>query len=188
MKKIITAFVLGIACGYTNAALIFTDQAEFYERYISPAGVIDFASSTPLRNPAWSVGLTDYYQGESWFEGVVFETRSINGSVQQAVAKNRNDGEIRATDAFPNALLAIQQYRPQQILAIYSTAGFFGWVPELGTNHEGDSLFFLPEGARITSFVYGFSPAPIEVAESGTLPLSLLAMLGLWISRPRRAT
>jgi len=182
------SILLFVSC-FANASLIFTDQSYFYTSYENPTGVIDF-SLAPINNPTYSIGDTDYFQGESWVNGIVFETRSFSNlnRMWQAVARKRNGlGEIFAIQSngnlpspiFSDATITIQQYRPQSILAIYSSAGFFGWAPELNTSNIDDALFVLPIGATISKVEYGFSLATLPVVKTPEPPSILLMILVL---------
>lgn len=175
MKKLLAALALALPA-FTQASVIYTDEALFLADYENPTGTIDF-SATPRPPSYMNVGPAHYYYGESWLPGVVFETRrygNLNILIQGVVQELSSDS-IRANPDIENGTITIDQYRPQQVLAIFTNLGFFGWAPELNTSFESDFLFQLPMGATISKVEYGFS----KVAHTPEPSSLLLLLIGL---------
>ena len=88
---------------------------------------------------------------------------------------------LTAASQNPFDQLAIQLYRPQIALALYTSSGFFGWIPELGTDKTEDALVWLPTGTSISKIGYGptISVAPVPIPSSAVfLTTALIGIFG----------
>jgi len=131
-----------------------------------------------MDDPSW-------VQSEAWGTGFSIETRQPGGSMRQVHMWSH--GKLYAAPVFPNARLFIQQYKPQ-IMGIFTSDGFIGWVP------EDNCFLYLPIDTSISRIAYGYVDRVPEIPEiAAPIPepstfLLLLAGLPLLLKRKKHGT
>lgn len=189
MKKLLATLLLTLPA-FTQAAVIYTDEALFLADYQNPTKSIDFAIALSTRAPVQTTGNVETLHSDSFGSEIFFETRQSGnlGWAWTAVDRLKTGGSIFATD-----LPYIQGERIgassayHTIAAFHTTMGFFGWAPELNGIDIADTLFLLPEGAAIKSVQWGFTAKPVEAPEPAPMAL-LIAGLAALAFRNRKAS
>jgi len=185
MKKLLAALLLTLP-SLSQAAIIYTDEALFLADYETPAGLIDFSTYVPTSAPTESSGNVDSLRSYVFGPEVFFDTRTTRdlSSVWDAVGRNKAGGNIFAWDLqYTEGERIGVSTANHSIVALYTTAGFFGWVPELGGLEVNDYLFLLPIDAQVQSVQWGFTAKPVEAPEPAAIALILAGLAAFMFKR-----
>lgn len=185
MKKLLAAIALTLPA-LSQAAIIYTDEALFLTDYENPTKSIDFSTLVATKPPVQTSGNKETLPSDSFGGELLFETRQAGDLSWSWTAVDRLDtgGSI-----FPSDLPYMQGERIgvwssyHTIVAFHTSAGFFGWVPELGGLDVNDTLFLLPIGAAIDSVEWGFTAKSMEVPEPNNVALLLISMVLILTTR-----
>jgi hypothetical protein len=181
MKKLLAALLLTLP-SLSQAAIIYTDEALFLADYESPTSLIDFATAIPSRAPVQTSGNIETLHSDSFSSELLFETRRAGdlGWAWGAIDRLNTGGPIFATDLpyTEGERIGISTIG-HKIVALQTTAGFFGWVPELGGIEINDFLFLLPIDAQVQSAQWGFTAKPVEAPEPAPFALLLAGLAAI---------
>lgn len=187
MKKLLATLLLTLP-SLSQAAIIYTDEALFLADYEGPTGLIDFSTYVPTSAPTESSGNVDSLRSYVFGPEVFFDTRTTRdlGSVWDAVGRNKAGGNIFAWDIqYTEGERIGVSTTNHSVVALYTTAGFFGWAPEFGGLEINDTLFLLPIDAQVQSVQWGFSLKPVEAPEPAPILLLLAGLAAMALRKTR---
>lgn len=185
MKKLLATLLLTLPA-FTQAAVIYTDEALFLADYQNPTKSIDFATALSTRAPVQTTGNIETLYSDSFSSELFFETRRAGdlGWAWGAIDRANTGGNIFATDLpYVDGERVGVSTAYHAVVALYTTAGFFGWAPELSGLETNDYLFLLPIDAQVQSVQWGFSLKPVEAPEPAPLALLLAGLAVFMLKR-----